>query len=133
MPISPRLTSSAKQRIKFEKTSIFIRRGPTTELANYEELQELINKKIETDYSTRSEIEIDEHLEQLKLLYNQIEPIFVSYKNSFTDLQKSILKLSVGSVKDIKPNPKYPKEDYEDFIVNIINLKKKKIKKLFDL
>jgi hypothetical protein len=47
----------------------YVRRGTSTDEANHKELQKLINKRIETEYSSKNVLELSEHLEQLKNLY----------------------------------------------------------------
>ncbi|RCW49758.1 putative DNA-binding protein [Halanaerobium sp. MA284_MarDTE_T2] len=45
-----------------KKNNIYIRKGTKSLKASYEDLQKIINKKIETNYSTDSEIKLEEHL-----------------------------------------------------------------------
>ena len=46
---------------KIREAAIYIRRGTSTEEANYNELQEIINRRIETGYSSQGEIELQNH------------------------------------------------------------------------
>lgn len=50
-------------------SAIYIRRGTSTEQANYQELQVLLNRRLETGYSSSREIDLETHLQQLKILY----------------------------------------------------------------
>ncbi|ACH84262.1 MULTISPECIES: AlbA family DNA-binding domain-containing protein [Acidithiobacillus] len=50
------------------RNAVYIRKGTNTEEANYEDLQELINKRLETGYSTQKSFELYKHLDQLKVL-----------------------------------------------------------------
>lgn len=54
--------------------AIYTRRGVATEEANYEELQRIINRRLETGYSSRRELDLKTHLEQLRVLYEQLSP-----------------------------------------------------------
>ena len=109
------------------KNIIYTRRGTKSTIANYEEIQNMINKKIETKYSTDSEIKLEEHLSQLETLYNYIEPKKTIINNSFVKLFSNMAKNSGLVVKD---NPLYPNESFEGFVSNMIKLKKNRIKDL---
>ena len=52
---------------------MYIRRGTSTEEANNDELQKIINVRIETGYSTRREMNLQAHLKQLQLLIDKVE------------------------------------------------------------
>ena len=97
------------------KNAIYIRREGETVEANYEELQEVINRRIETAYNSKSENELERQLAQLKVLYKSI-PKYVSMLD----------KLSL-SVSFMVENPNYPNETLEEFINKLIEIKKKKI------
>jgi len=53
-------------------TAIYIRRDGETVEANHEELESLINRRIETKHSTSMEMDLRKHLEQLKVLHEQL-------------------------------------------------------------
>ncbi len=99
------------------KNAIYIRRGTSSEEANYEELQKVINRRIETGYSTSSEIQLEEHLSQLKILYSNIT------KNRLINLGSLVISALTTE------NPNYPDEDFEDFIIRMIKFKKERIEK----
>jgi hypothetical protein len=50
-----------------------VRNKTETVEANYEQLQGIINRRIQTQYSSAAELTLEEHLAQLKLLYSNIE------------------------------------------------------------
>jgi predicted HTH transcriptional regulator len=50
--------------------AIYVRRGTSTEEANYEEVQRMINSRIETKYSSQKELDLQAHIEQLKVLFS---------------------------------------------------------------
>jgi hypothetical protein len=52
---------------------VYIRRNTTTVVADHEELQRIISRRVETGYSSRRELDLREHLEQLRVLYEQLE------------------------------------------------------------
>lgn len=107
-----------------KKNTIYVRRGTSSEEANYEEIQKLLNIKIETGYSTTSEIMLEEHLSQLKVLYSNISKYYYSSLSQ-------LLSARVGNIFEQKvPNPKFPAEDFDDFIVKMIKLKKERIKSM---
>ncbi len=54
------------------ENALYVRRGTNTEEANYEELQEILNHRIETGYSSRGEFDLNRHLSELNSLYRHI-------------------------------------------------------------
>ncbi|MDG4867663.1 ATP-binding protein [Guyparkeria sp. 1SP6A2] len=48
---------------------VYVRSGTESLEANHEQLERLINERIETGYSSSKEMDLSEHLEQLKILY----------------------------------------------------------------
>jgi hypothetical protein len=94
------------------KNAIYIRRKAETIEADYEGLQEVINKRVETTYSSRGENELEKQLELLKVLYKFIPkriPIF-----------EKLYPLTID-------NPNYPEETFEDFVKKLIETQKKRI------
>jgi predicted HTH transcriptional regulator len=110
------------------QNAIYIRRGTSSEEATYEELQKVINKRIETGYSTSSELKLEEHLAQLKVLYASIEKI--NYVGGIFNISKNFGKLILG---ESTKNPNYPEEDFEQFIARMISSKKLRIEKVLDI
>lgn len=106
---------------------IYTRRGMQTVEASYEEIQKIINRRIETQYSSTAEIELETHLSQLKMLYEQVSPYkyFRSQASWAANLSRA-LDNALGEQQK-KENPNYPKENYEAFISRMIEKKKKKI------
>jgi hypothetical protein len=110
-----------------ERDRIYARRGTSTEQANYEELQSIINRRLDTGYSTAAEIDLETHFKQLKVLYHQINP-YISILEEY-DFDDEYLKDEQGLI----PNPNHPQEDYEIFIAKLIERKKKRIEILLDI
>ena len=114
-----------------EAGCIFYRRGTKTIKANMQEIKEMIDKRIEAAYIEESNLQLEEHLKQLKTLYNYISPN--KFVSPFDKIWGNIYGTSgVTSIAGIS-NPNYPKESYEDFITKMIEKKKKKIEKVLDL
>ena len=109
-----------KENDDIRKEDIFIRKNKSSVKANYSELQDIFNRRLETSYSSRSEDELAKNLAELKQLYNSIP----QFKHLFDFINPSAL----GQ----RPNPKYPDEDYEDFVTGMIIKKKEIIKKIVD-
>jgi predicted HTH transcriptional regulator len=124
----------SKSEGKFlRENGIYIREGTSSKEPNYYQLQTLINKRIST-YDTSSSIKLEEHLNQLEILYSRIKKYHIYYErtdtfNKFSEFINSFSSAINGEKKKEKNN-KYPDEDYEDFIVNLISKKKKRIEKL---
>lgn len=92
--------------------AIYVRRGGQTSEASHEELQRIINQRIETKYSTSNEITLKQHMEQLKVLYSERSsnnPIFLS-------LAKVFAFRGPGDSDD--------DDSYNDFVKRTISIKK---------
>lgn len=114
--------------------TIYVRRGAATEEANHDELQKLINARLETGYSSTKELDLQEHIQQLKVLFQQIDRHFVKsiggfFGQSVVAIGAIAKSLQIESV----PNPKYPEEDFEAFMNRLITLKKKRIEEELDV
>lgn len=120
------------------KDIIYIRRNRASEPINYDELQEILNNRIETEYSTTDERQLIEHLEELKELYKHIPKTtkkVVSYTPPSFSLglgiaQQDIKRMFGETEYETLPNPDYPEESYESFIEKLIEIKKDVIIKL---
>lgn len=117
-----------------ENNTIYVRRGTKCEKANSIEIERILNKRINTQYSSSSTLNLDEHLKQLRVLYYQIEPNKKNIINSpFLDnLANAFQGLSLVEYESY-PNPNYPEEDFEGFILRMIKNKKMKVEKILDL
>jgi predicted HTH transcriptional regulator len=112
--------------------AIYVRRGTATDAANHEELQRVINRRLETGHSTKVEIELQTHIEQLKMLYSLINKYRVRVTGGIMQqtvaamLKNTDLNSIVGQREKVL-NPLYPKESYEEFIARMIDRKKRRI------
>lgn len=117
---------------------IYVRRGTSCEIANQEELEKIIKRRINYLHPIDGEpLQLDEHLRQLKILYEKIEKDHVHYKRSTAEGIISFISALAGYTpmgeKVVEPNPFYPEETYEEFISRMIVAKKKKIERVLDL
>lgn len=112
--------------------SIYIRRGTSTEQANESEVEELLNKRIKIMYSTKSKLELEEHLQQLKVLFSHIKRTH-TYNPLFANISTALVNAFSLGASESKPNPNFPEEDYEQFILRMIEEKKKKIERVLDI
>lgn len=134
---------SMKEGKGIKENTIYIRKGTSSIVANYGQLQTLLNSRIATNYNTSSEIKLEEHINQLKLLYSKINKYNYVYVKSNTEKKENIVTTmtevisnvmtSINANRQAVENPNFPQEDLEKFIVRLISMKKKKIEKLLDV
>lgn len=116
-----------------KKDIMYIRRGTNSVAANYEEIQGMINRRVSTEYSSSSEFKLEEHLSQLKILYNNVSKFNTKMETQFENLGIIVTSALYGKrVKSIE-NYNYPKEDFDKFIGRMIELKKKKIERIIEV
>lgn len=110
---------------------VYIRRGTKTCKANNMELQELIDKRILASYVEGSSLGLEEHLKQLKILYNSIDKsrTYFTFGSNFSKALGNLM----GNSITLKENSSYPKEDFDEFVGRMIQQKKLKIEKVLDL
>jgi len=128
---------------KIEKDVIYIRRGTKSVKATSDEIDKIIERKIATIYSESTDISLDEHLAQLKILYSELpQKIRVLVRRGTQPAFTSALKLlgeKIGSIYgtsdeyDEQDNPNYPEESYEAFVLRMIKIKKLRIEKVLGL
>ena len=121
-----------------KQNMIYVRRGTSCEIANQEELERLLKRRINYLHPLKGEpLRLDEHLNQLKVLYEKIEKDHVYYKDvisgGFSAFLNAIADSLIKREKVVEPNPLYPEESYEEFISRMIVEKKKKIERVLDL
>ncbi len=105
-----------------KKNTVYYRGSVNTDEATHEQLQQIINRRIDTGYSTTKEMEFRAHLNQLKDLYDMIPEYYSS--------APWLSAITMTNMFNKRPNPNYPDEDFEKFILKIINTKKEIIQKL---
>jgi len=90
---------------------VYVRNGTSTTEATHNDLQRIVNERIETGYSSTHVLELSEHLQQLKELYKQKEG-----RGTFGSAARLIAMVEGDKYKD-----------YHDFIFNLIERKKQKV------
>lgn len=111
---------------KDEEGVIFVRRGTKSVRANTEEIKNMISKRTETLLMDKSSLELEEHLKQLYILYENKK----TEKNLLgSGISNSIL-LSLGF--DVN-NKELMKKEYNQTLEYFINKKKEKIESVLDL
>lgn len=131
---------SLAETTSLEKDAIYVRRGTKCEKASSDELNNIIEKKISCIYKSSSDLSVEEHLRQLRILYNEIpEKIKVLVRKGKSSnlalLGFGFTKVLGGTPDEYREelNPNLPDENYEQFINRMINAKKLKIEKVLDL
>lgn len=104
--------------IDIRRPAVYVRRMASTEEANYEELQTLLNRKIATGRSTQNVIELGKLLDDLRALYNQIDP--------YTPFTVAFRMNTLSGL----PNYHYPRETFDAFVARMIDLKERQIESL---
>ncbi len=134
---------SRKESTNIKQAAIYIRRGTSDEQVTEEELSGILERRIKYIYpETGKPLSLQEHFEQLKVLYNSIKPTvpkLTDQENSFVAqaaraLERLKLQLAsgYGGYEYVK-NPLYPEESYEEFVSTLIEKKKRKIERVLDL
>lgn len=108
---------------------VYVRRGTQSVRANHDELERLINRRIESGYSSTSVLELEQHLEQLRTLHQSIPRTLSSMR--FSGLEQAALTLA--GMFQTEPNPLYPDETFEEYVSRLIPRKKRKIERVLEL
>jgi predicted HTH transcriptional regulator len=95
------------------KAAIYIRRGTKTQEVDYEELQNILNRRLETNYSTSREFELDRELADLEVLYRKLTD---SQREQFS--MSSIFATMAGW---------HESERFDDFLSRMLSIKKQRI------
>lgn len=110
---------------------IYVRNGTESTKANNYDIENIINRKINAlKIPRKNNLKLNEHLEQLKELYGQLEYTMTT-GGLFANLGIGLSKL--WGEKTIEKKDCYPKEDYDDYIVRILEKKKKRIEEELDI
>lgn len=113
---------------------IYVRRGTSCEIANQDEIREIINRRINYVHPLTGEpLDLEAHLKQLKILYQNIPKEKVHVSGGIGEVIKTITSSFFGVQRTTEPNPLYPDEEYDEFISRLITAKKNKIERVLDL
>lgn len=133
---------SRKEGGNIKPATIYIRRGTSDEQVTEEELSRILERRMKHIFPvTGKPLILEEHLEQLQILYDHIKSTISKKKhqipNPFFQTMTMIPTFTYGSIIDAvhetEKNPLYPEESYEQFIATLIDKKKKKIERVLDL
>lgn len=126
-----------------EKDIIYVRRGTKCEKATADEIEKIIESKVSTIFKETSDLTLDQHLSQLKTLYNELpQKIKVLVRKGESPTLNGLSTLLTQVARSFhttfneyeeQDNPNYPEESYEAFILRMIKGKKLKIEKVLDL
>ena len=75
---------SKKDSGSLKQNMIYVRRGTSCEIANEEEIQAMLNRRMNYLHPLNGEpLQLEEHLEQLKILYEKLKKIMYITKMVF--------------------------------------------------
>ncbi len=101
-----------------EINTVYVRRDTSTLKAGFEDLQELLNTRIENAHSNRKELTLEAHLNELKLLYRTLNEFdtLLSYENSIGYDQDIATDLEIDGMGFIRDTIEIKKEVIQKFI-----------------
>lgn len=132
---------SRKEGSNIKPSVIYIRRGTSDEQITEEELSHILDRRMKYIFpETGKPLVLKEHLEQLKILYDNISPTISRIKKTgqspffqSLSLLAQVANSFSQNMYEKEKNPLYPEESYEEFIATLIDKKKKKIERVLDL
>lgn len=116
---------STKEIDRFQPNTIFVRRMASTEEANYEELQRIISRRIETQHSSSPALNLSKHLIELRLLHEELDHFHLQYRHG-NPIALMLLARPTVTIDGADVSV----EAYEDFLAIEIIAKQEKITKL---
>jgi hypothetical protein len=118
-----------KEAEKIVPGTIYVRRDGMVEAASHDEVQRILNRRIESGHSTKPQLDLKAHMEQLRVLYGQIEPTTRTGLGwLFENISNPAIFAGLGG--RVEPNPLYPSESLEEFVSAQIDAKKGVIRRL---
>lgn len=107
--------------------TVYVRKGTSSRPATHADLQRIINRRIETGHSSSPAMDLDEHLDHLKVLYGAISRVHTrSFAATFADLARLGVSMS-------EANPAYPDETFDEFVASAIEDKKTLIREFLQI
>lgn len=117
-----------KEAEKITPGVVYVRREGMIDVATYDEVQRMLNARIASGHSSQSELDLRAHMDQLKVLYEQIEPTTTTGLSWLTGgLASRSWIAALGGRREA--NPMYPAETFEQFVSSQIDAKKRLIKR----
>jgi len=105
------------------KAEVYIRHNSSTIPSEFSHIQDIINRRLATGYSSARELSLQEHFDELKQIYSLIS--VGEWRNWQSDHYEAYFEaLNDDDGSYFEANPKYPKENFEDFVVKMLELKK---------
>lgn len=101
---------------------VYVRKNASVTAVTNEGLEEIFRLRIIEQYEDMSNIELDEHIEQLKVLYNSI-----SISKGLIQNQQLVDSFRAMTQAFSVRNIHYPEEEFDEFISSMIKKKKRKI------
>jgi predicted HTH transcriptional regulator len=108
---------SLKEGNGIKSNVAYIRHGTESTEANHNQLEHLLNLRVESGYSSSHTLELKDHLEQLQVLYKARKN-----KDPFGGSSLAIMESFFGN----------PLKEYYQFVENMISSKQLRIKKVLD-
>ncbi len=120
----------AKEAPSMKRNDIYLRKNASVETATNDDLENMFKLRLVEQYEDLTELELEEHLEQLKLLYSSIQRSYIQIP-ALTGFSRELR----GALKGIQSakNKDYPEEEYEEFISKMIKKKKKRIEQILEV
>lgn len=121
-----------------KQNMIYVRRGTSCEVADQEEIRSILERRMNYMHPLNGEpLRLEQHLLQLKILYENIKKENVYYQDGLSKtlrlITASFSDYIIKGEKVTEPNPLYPDESFEEFVSRLIVAKKKKIERVLDL
>ncbi|WP_186578032.1 AlbA family DNA-binding domain-containing protein [Aquibacillus kalidii] len=124
----PFISKKESNDIKINK--IYIRKNTSVEEANNSDLENMITLRIHETYSDLSDLDLGEHISQLKVLYESIPRL----KTSSAEWAKTISSVTNFSIfSTTTKNEYYPEESFDKYMSGLIEKKKRKIEKVIEV
>ncbi len=139
LPFISKKEAGADGKGKIHEGIIYVRRGTSCEKATEQDVGNLIQRRMNFIFpKTGKPLNLEEHLEQLKLLYSKIERYTYTYEGGLEGLAETFSTLinfstSIFGNEIEEINPLYPDESYEEYLSRLLSEKKKKIERVLDL
>ncbi|MCM3732021.1 ATP-binding protein [Fictibacillus nanhaiensis] len=110
---------------------IYIRKNTSIETATNDDLEKIFKLRLIEQFDSLSELDLKEHISQLKVLYKSINKT-ITVGSYWSQMLSPLDNMFGGSTQEIK-NQFYPEEELDEFIANMIEKKKRKIEMVLEV